>query len=148
MNTIEHHFHGETAVHIILEEDACSVRTWPVPCLRKSLKRTQIPAQSWWGHITARFSTSQLKLSLGIGAALKYLITLATTRGCVGGSLSWWAMIKIFLCFVCSETTNHAPQHPLGLLCGFPWSHDLTLVSTHPKGGRGPARASKFSDIS
>ncbi len=31
MNTIECHFHGETTVHILLEEDACSVRTWLVP---------------------------------------------------------------------------------------------------------------------
>ncbi len=44
MKTIECHFHGETAVHILLEEDACtrSVRTRPVPGRRKSLKRGKI----------------------------------------------------------------------------------------------------------
>ncbi len=38
MNTIEGHFHGETGVDILLEEDAYSVCARPVPGRRKSLK--------------------------------------------------------------------------------------------------------------
>ena len=36
MNTIEHHIHRESAVHILLEDDACSASTQPVPSWRKS----------------------------------------------------------------------------------------------------------------
>ena len=38
MSTMEHHFHGKTAVHILLEEDAHCVCAWLVPSWHKSPK--------------------------------------------------------------------------------------------------------------
>ncbi len=54
MNTFECHFHGETAVHILFEEDAFSVHTRPVPGWHKSLKAFEMIDQSflpWAGYV-------------------------------------------------------------------------------------------------
>ncbi len=48
MNTIEYYFHRETAIHILLEEDAYCVRARPVPGRRKSPKSQMVGLFVFW----------------------------------------------------------------------------------------------------